>query len=299
MKYEPAIDRVRLIETALDRYGFPVDRLEFVPVGYAAACYTVQCADGARYFLKVWPDRPGGRPSPTWREGTLHLTRALHERGLYPRVPYPIPARDGALWVAGDWGPFAVFPFLAGESPPPWSPALWDELARAIATIHRATPALADVLPPRETFAIPFEADLRRGLATVGRIGPGERPGRRALRALVLPRRDEILAQLARLRRLQGAVGRLASPFVLCHTDIYGDNLLVDDQGRLSVLDWDEAVVAPPEYDLYEGPREDFARFLAVYAAAGGAGPLHLDHFAFALLRRHVGDMAVLLLSIL
>ncbi len=214
-------------------------------------------------------------------------------------MPYPLPARDGALWAACAGGPFAVFPFLAGGAPPPWPPALWDELARVIATIHRATPALADVLPPRETFAIPFEADLRRGLAAVERIGPGDRPGLRALRDLVLPRRDEILTQLARLRRLQGAVGRLPSPFVLCHTDIYGDNLLVDDQGRLSVLGWDEAVAAPPEYDLYEGPREDFARFLTIYAVAGGAGPLHLDHFAFALLRRYVGDMAVRLLSIL
>jgi hypothetical protein len=195
--------------------------------------------------------------------------------------------------------PFAVFPFLAGNSPPPWSPALWDELARAIAAIHRATPALADVLPPRDTFAIPLEVELLQGLEAIERIGPRDRLGLLALRELVLPRRDEILAQLARLQRLQGTVRRLSSPFVLCHTDIGGDNLLVDDQGRLSVLDWDEAVVASPEYDLYECPRQDFARFLTVYATAGGAGPLHLDHFAFALLRRYVGDMAVRLLSIL
>lgn len=38
VKYEPAVDRTGLIDTVRDRYGFPVDRLEFVPVGYAAAC---------------------------------------------------------------------------------------------------------------------------------------------------------------------------------------------------------------------------------------------------------------------
>ncbi|CAA9571492.1 MAG: hypothetical protein AVDCRST_MAG18-2022 [uncultured Thermomicrobiales bacterium] len=151
---------------------------------------------------------------------------------------------------------------------------------------------------PQDGFDLPWAAALRRGLAGLDALGPDARPGLRALRALVLPRRDEILAQLARLEGLRETVRHLRGPLVLCHTDIIGDNLLVDDQRRLSVLDWDEARVAPPEYDLYEVCDGDFARFLAVYCAAGGSGPLRLDHFAFALLRRAVGDMAVRLLSV-
>jgi len=228
VKYEPAIDRARLIATVRDVYGLPGERLSFVPVGYAAACYVLHCAGGARYFLKLWPDTRVGREHADRRETILRLTRALHERDLYPRVPAPIPTRDGALWAMCAAMPFAVFPFLAGSSPPPWSDALWDELARTIATIHRATPALSDVLPARETFAIPFAADLQRGLARIEQVTSMERPGLRALRDLVLPRRDEVLAQLARLHRLQRAVRRLSGPFVLCHTDIGGDNLLID-----------------------------------------------------------------------
>ena len=34
---------------------------------------------------------------------------------------------------------------------------------------------------------------------------------------------------------------------VLCHTDAAGDNLLVDHDGALAILDWDEATIAPPE----------------------------------------------------
>ena len=298
MRYEPAIARARLIEAVRAAYGLPGEELAFVPVGYAAACYALHCVGGERYFLKLWPPAPDGRPSPTWREASLRLAHALRERGLYPRVPHPLPTRDGALWATCAGMPFAVFPFLTGSSPPPWSPALWDELARTISAIHRATPALADLLPPRETFAIPFEADLRRGLGRIAGVGAADRPGLRGLRDLVQPRRNEILAQLTRLHGLQRAVRGLSGPFVLCHTDISGDNLLVDEEGRLTVLDWDEATVAPPEHDLHEGREGDIARFLAVYAAAGGAAPLHLDHFAFYLLRRHLGDMAVRPLSI-
>jgi aminoglycoside phosphotransferase (APT) family kinase protein len=121
----------------------------------------------------------------------------------------------------------------------------------------------------------------------------------RALHDLVFPRRREVLDQLARLRRLQRAVRKLPGSVVLCHTDMGGDNLLVDEQGRLSVLDWDDATVAPAEYDLHEARWGDIARFLAVYWDAGGSSPLHLEHFAFALLRRHLHDMTVRLLRIL
>lgn len=47
MRHEPPISHVRLIAMVRDRYGLPVGGLTFVPVGYAAACYTVQCMDEA------------------------------------------------------------------------------------------------------------------------------------------------------------------------------------------------------------------------------------------------------------
>jgi spectinomycin phosphotransferase len=305
MRYEPRIDRARLIETVRDLYRLPAEELTFVPVGYAAACYTVWCAGGTRYFLKLWPSTRAGPTSPIPLELVLPLTRALHERDLLPRVPYPLATRDGALWarVAGD--PFAVFPFLPGHIPPAWREwptTLRDELASAVAALHRATPALADVLPPREDFAIPFETDLLRCLAEIERIGPRARTGLRALRHLLLPRREEILTQLARLHGLQHAVRGLAGPSVLCHTDIGPANLLVDEQDQLYILDWDDATVAPPEHDLQAALSDSggagFARFLQVYEEAGGARPLHLDHFAFYLLRRYLGDMTVRLVSI-
>ncbi len=305
MRYEPSIDRARLVETVCDVYGLPVARLAFVPVGYAAACYTLHCAGeaGTSYILKLWPDTSAGRAGAVRRDISLALTRALYDRGLYPRVPYPIPTRDGALWASVAGTPFAVFPFLAGQALPldlsEWPLSLRDELARTLATIHRATPMLADALPPREDFDVPFEAQLWRGLEVVERIGPRERPGLRALREMALPRQADILAQLARLQRLQATVRPLSGPFVLCHTDIGADNLLVDADSRFGVLDWDDATVAPPEHDLQCAIGADFGRFLAVYTEAGGSHPWHLDHFAFYLLRRYLGDMTARLLRIL
>src|SRR5919204_1753058 len=293
MRYEPPINHAHLIETVRDVYGLPVQELVFVPVGVPSVCYTVHCGAEERYFLKLWPDTRAGRANAARRTISLPLTRALYERGLYPRVPYPISTRNGALWATFSGNPFAVFPLLSGHAPPArWSPALRDEFARTIAAIHRATPALADVLPPHEAFDIPFEGDLRHGLEVIEQVGPRERPGLRALRDMVLPRRAEIVAQLARLHLLQHAVRQLSGSFVLCHTDMGGDNLLVDDHGQLIVLDWDDAIVAPPEHDLQSALDVGFGCFLETYEEAGGQRLLHVDHFAFYLLRRYVHDMA-------
>jgi spectinomycin phosphotransferase len=302
MKFEPSVDRGRLIATVHEAYGLPIEELAFVPVGEAAVCYSLHFDGSPRYFLKLWPNTRVGRASASRRDTTLRLTRALYDRRLYPRVPYPIPTRDGALSATFGGTPFALFPFLPGQAAPPLSdlplPSR-DEMARTLAALHRATPALADVLPPRETFDIPFEADLRRSIEAVEHLGPRERPGLLILRDAILPRRDAILDQLTRLHHLRQTLRHSAGSFVLCHGDLGGDNLLVDDQGQVSVLDWDGATVAPAEHDLHWTLGPGFGRFLRVYEEAAGPRLWHLDQFAFWLLRRSVADLTDDLLRLL
>ena len=38
--------------------------------------------------------------------------------------------------------------------------------------------------------------------------------------------------------------------FVLCHSDVHGYNLLIDNNGALYIIDWDALVFAPKERDL-------------------------------------------------
>jgi len=304
MKNEPAINRALLLQTVRRAYGLPVSDLLFVPVGAPSLCYALRCeGQTPYYFLKLWPDVRASRANTLRRDISLPLTQAIYQRGIYPHVPYPIPTREGALWALFSDTPGALFPYLAGSSAPscwPQPPGLvWEQVARILARLHRSTATLTDVLPPREVFDIAFEADLESGLSRIERIGPRARPGLRHLRELTLPAREAIVAQLTRLRRLQHTVQRRDGPFVLCHTDMGGDNLLVSDQGQISILDWDDATVAPPEHDVQAALGPHLARFLAAYIEAGGARPLQLDHFAFYLLRRYLHDFTVRLLRIL
>ncbi|GAB3926356.1 hypothetical protein GCM10029976_020930 [Kribbella albertanoniae] len=181
------------------------------------------------------------------------LVDQLHGAGF--RVPYALPTSTGELSVSIPDGIVALFPLLPGRSPDSWTVPLLHQLGQVLARLHTVVPTVA---LPREEFALPHEA------------------------------------QRERLIRLQTAVRRLSQRQVLCHTDLHNGNLLVDDAGQLSLLDWESARLAHPECDLAlllqtAQPVDTYAltHVLETYPADV---PLHLDLFAFYLLRRYVAD---------
>ena len=276
MLTEPRVKHAVLLDAVRGFYGVPADGLRFIPVGWASAAYEVT-AGRERYFLKLWP---GGRGAVE-AVARLPLAQRLHELGFRAWVPYPLATKDDELSVSVAGGVVALFPFLPGVTPldwPRWPDAVLLELGQTLAELHAATPALASVVLPRERFVVSVGDELRFHLSD------------RAVR----PQRSAIMDQLDRLESLQAVVRRLSPSFVVCHTDLLGDNLLVDDHGRLSALDWDEATLAPPERDLAvlllgEQPIDGVVlrRVLSVYPSEV---PLSIDLFAFFLLRRYIED---------
>jgi len=105
MRYEPRVDREHLAQAVHIEYGLPVDRAEFVPLGYATACYALRCPSGARYFAKLWPrwqvdepvDSAGGQRLVPRQDGLLRLVSQLrHMCGA--RIAH----QSGIS--CGDWG---------------------------------------------------------------------------------------------------------------------------------------------------------------------------------------------------
>jgi aminoglycoside phosphotransferase (APT) family kinase protein len=99
-------------------------------------------------------------------------------------------------------------------------------------------------------------------LASLHRLDP--EPVERRLRdaGVAAPRLDTMLESL---RSTSDALGRIdlagaaawlqthppsAEPTVVCHGDMHPFNLLVDDDGTTTVLDWSAAMLAPATYDL-------------------------------------------------
>lgn len=271
MLVEPPVDRRSLTDAVHQYYGLAVESLEFLPVGWGTVGYVLR-ADGSQYFLKLWPDRLAA----TGALDRLPFVRDLHAHGL--RVPCPLATKTDELSVEVPAGVIALFPFLAGESPPDWpnwSRAVLLEVGRAVRQLH----SIPLDLPFREDFAVPVRERLRPYFG-------GE---------VLAPYESELQGQLDRLDELRAVALTVPSRFVVTHTDLYGGNMLADEGGRVSLLDWDDMRLAPPEYDLsllLHGVQPVDETALTTVLEVYPAGPLRLELFAFFLLRRALDDFA-------
>ncbi len=60
-----------------------------------------------------------------------------------------------------------------------------------------------------------------------------------------------IIRQLVdRAEQLAIKVQNESPKFVLCHSDIHGGNVLIDQKNAIYIVDWDEPIMAPKERDL-------------------------------------------------
>ncbi len=267
-------EKVRLIETVAAAYGIVIRELTLIPLGFAAASYRVESEEGL-FFLKVWSEPDSDAPARKRRLQSLRLARALHNRAVLSEVSYPIGGTDGRLLGEINGKTFALSPFLEGTPLPKiWTDDIKAQWADALVRLHTATETLNDVLPEQERFDLAFVAELELCFQRLERLSFTARPSLQKAQGRLPDTRQEIEAQIVRLTELQAFVQRLPAPMVLCHTDMGSDNLLLNKQGKLCILDWDEARVAPPEHDLHEARWIDFDGILGLYQRYGGATPL-------------------------
>ena len=266
------------LAAALERgWGLTVASMAYRPVGWGSHHWEVTDAAGARWFVtadELANKRLSGSEPLT--AGLRRLCAALaaamdlRAAGL-TFVVAPVPARDGGplTRVAGVFG-VAVYPFVAGqsfgwgESPPGHRRALLDMLI----AVHTAPGvarrrALADDLtvPHRDT----LEAALSAGAGGTGDCGPYARQAGRLIADHAAPLRR----LLARYDDLARQARSRPDRAVLTHGEPHPGNTLLTD-GGWRLIDWDMALAAPPERDLWH--LADPAS-LAAYASATGVMP--------------------------
>ena len=118
------------------------------------------------------------------------------------------------------------------------------------------------------------------------------------LRDLIAPTVRELRGGIQRLGELREIARSRRTEDVLCHTDIWGSNLLLSDAGVLHVLDWGGAMIGPPEADLFMFagtsffPADRFGWFLDRYESSFRRVQLDADVLGFYLYRRNLEDLA-------
>ena len=209
------------------RFGFDPDRLEDL----GAFESEVLAADGAAgpAILKVMA--PGHR-TPDEVRAEVDWLLALRAAGV--RVARPLPALDGTWLVLEDDPPTIAVAYerAPGRHLPPdaWTPELFLAHGELVGRLQAHA----------------------RGWTPPGPRRRGWREAHALARAPeALPDDGDFLEAVAEVAaRVDATVPEAPADLGLVHTDLHAWNLLVDDAGRITAIDFDDAVVGPYLYDL-------------------------------------------------
>ncbi len=305
MKVDPVAERDSFIRTLQRAYGISVKDMQFFPTEWLAYCYIVECVSGERYYLKAHAESEPSLFVASSRDFYLPLTYELYTTGVLPHIPHPIMTQDGKFIAR--CGAYLLILFSYIEADMVGLQGLTDEvlakLATSVATLHRSTPQLDLQHPLIERFDIVFEDALLDALEVLAdaTIMVEATAGAHHLRDLLLSHKDTLLGYLDRLKALQRTAKETHGDMVVCHTDLHGENLMLDAEGNLYILDWENAMIAPPEHDLFffAGEEDFWQAFFPYYARVFGPVDLNSDIFGFYYYRRGLEDMTCWILRIL
>lgn len=227
-------------------YGIDAAAVEFLPIGYdfASSVFRVTAGDGTPYFLKA---RTGGGFSAP----SLAVPFQLKRMGV-PLMPAPLATRAGALWIKVDGFALSLFDFIEGETGTDagLSDDQWRLLGRTTRQIHQSRlPQRLAAKIPQDNFRCRQRGMLDKVAAAVGSGGLTD-PHSLTLAGAWRQHQSRIKALMARFDDLSARMAVTAPSTVLCHADLHTWNVLVDRQGGLWIVDWDEVIYAPRERDL-------------------------------------------------
>jgi spectinomycin phosphotransferase/16S rRNA (guanine(1405)-N(7))-methyltransferase len=273
------LSETALVSVLARSWGMTITSMEYRAVGWGSHHWEVADAAGPHWFVTVDELENKRLSARETLEAGFARLRASLAAAMDLRVcgrtfvVAPVPTRDGEplARVNGRFG-VAVYPFVAGQSFD-WgefsSAAHRLSLLRLLVDVHTAPPA-ASRHALADDFAVPQRDELEAACAPDGDVadcGPYALP----LSLLARQHAAPIQRLLARYDALVLEAQAQGARTVLTHGEPHpGNTMRTADSWVL--IDWDTALVAPPERDLWSLDPGD-GSILDAYATATGTSP--------------------------
>jgi aminoglycoside phosphotransferase (APT) family kinase protein len=269
-----------LVTTLAGGWGVSVSAVAYRPVGFGSHHWEVVDTGGTRWFATVddleTRRRSVGEPLDRAYDrlrAALATAREVHGHGYrFPVAPVATRAGESVVRIGHRYA-LALYPFVDGQSFS-WGADLPATQRRAVLdlviALHTAPKAVRRHAMT-EDFAVPHRDEVEAALDSPDTVGD-RGPYGRATALLLAEHAAPVRRLLARYDALvREGVGQ-PSRTVLTHGEPHpGNTMLTADGWRL--IDWDTALVAPPERDLWMLDSGDGSG-LADYATATGVPPL-------------------------
>jgi spectinomycin phosphotransferase len=235
-----------IITTCLrEAYGLSVESIEFLPLGadQNTAVYRVAAINETEYFLKL---RDG-----LFDQASVAVPKFLYDHGIQQIIP-PLTTRTGRLWADLASYKVILYPYVVGQNAfeRKLTKKQWIEFGAALNKLHTADiPSIITGSIHREDFSPQWRDKVKMYLARVGQETFIE-PVSMELAAFLKTKTADTLELVDRAERLAQGLQNRSLDFVLCHADIHGWNLFIDNNDELYMVDWDTLIFAPKERDL-------------------------------------------------
>jgi spectinomycin phosphotransferase len=241
---KPRITDDRIISALRENYSIPMIEIDFLPLGLDSFAWAYRVkAENASYFLKLRKEIPN--------PAGILIPRFLKEQSI-EQVMAPLSTRNGEAWASANGYSFILYPFISGNEVMDvgMSNAHWIEFGSVLKRLHstKPTPELMGQIK-HETF-IPKQLEFAKELHAQVKVCKYDDPFQKELADFWLENYDTISIILERTETLAKRMQATELEFVLCHGDIHTANLLLSDDDKIYIVDWDETMLAPKERDL-------------------------------------------------
>ncbi|MGE3318449.1 MAG: phosphotransferase [Candidatus Berkiella sp.] len=233
-----------ILKTLNENYGLAVHTLTPLSLGAdrQAELFKADTQDKS-YFIKL-------------KQGDAHtvgvrIVEMLAKAGL-KHVVSPIKTLKSQTTLPFNHHTLIVYPFIDGSDG--FNQSLTDEqwisLGKALKTVHDLPLPKSIRGQLRQENYSPQWRDLLTSLYTQIDNLKGTDASSATLLAFLRKNKETIMRIVENATMLAKEAQKQSLPFVLCHSDIHGGNVLLDDNGGFYIVDWDEPILAPKERDL-------------------------------------------------
>ena len=254
------LDRAQLVDALRRHWHIDAARVDYLPVGFGAHHWQAAGTDGSRWFVSTDDLRAGRHAGRDPDEGFAELDRAFRTAAMLRAIAglefvhAPVPSADGDVLRRLDSRyTMRVEPFIDGAAAGSGDFERSEDRRRVgtlVGRVHAASGSVPPGLPGREDFALPGRRELEAALAqreTAWNTGPYGEPTRR----LLAENAAGVLDRLRAYDRLVGRARDAPQTWVVTHGEPHSANVVRDSHGSLRLVDWDTALIAPRERDLW------------------------------------------------
>lgn len=226
-------------------YGISAAVLTLLPIGadMNASVYKAETQSSQSYFVKL---KRGHH-----YDMSVTILSLLQASGIQQIIP-PIKTIHGELTQSINDSTLIVYQFVNGENGFCYNltDEQWTSLGKVLKQMHEFdAPSSVKDLIRKETYSDKWRKAVRSLYAHVDGNLNGDEVALN-LQSFMREHKTIIHHPVDRAEALSQKIREQSAEFVLCHSDIHGGNVLIDESGSIFIVDWDDPIMAPKERDL-------------------------------------------------